>query len=61
MKTEAKDLGMETHLGKGVVKKEKFPYNREASQRCVCGELWDLRGKPNLWVGGSGGNHRIHA
>ena len=31
MKTEAKDLGMETHPGKGVVKKEKFPYNREPS------------------------------
>ena len=52
MKTEAKDLGMETHPGKGVVKEEKFPYNREPSHRCVCGELWNLRGQPNQWLGG---------
>ena len=25
--------------------KEKFPHNRKPSHRCVCGELWNLRGQ----------------
>ena len=29
MKTETKDLGMETRPGEGVVKKEKFPHSRK--------------------------------
>jgi len=48
MKTETKDLGIETHPGKGVVKKEKFPYNRKPSHRQVSGQLWHLRGQHNI-------------
>ena len=42
MKTEIKDIGMEPHPGKGVVKKEKFPHNRKPSHRQVSGELWNV-------------------
>ena len=44
MKTETKDLGMETRPGEGVVNKETFPHNRKPSHRCVCGELWNITG-----------------
>ena len=42
MKTETKDLEMETCPREGVVKKEKLPHNRKHSHRCVSGELWSL-------------------
>ena len=45
MKTESKDLGMETHPGEGVMK--KFPHNRKPFHRRVCMELWNLRGRHN--------------
>ena len=47
---ETKDLGMETCSGEGVVKKEKFPHNRNPSHRWICGEFWNLRGQHN-WEG----------
>ena len=47
MKPETKDLGMETHPVKGVVKEDKFPHNRKPSHRRVSGELWHLRWQYN--------------
>ena len=47
IKRETKELGTETHPGKGVVKEEKFPDTREPSHQWVCGEFWNLRGKHN--------------
>ena len=47
MKTENKDLGMETCPGEGVMKEEKFPHNRKPSHRWVCGEFWNLRRQRN--------------
>ena len=41
MKTESKDLGMDTHPGEGVMK--KFPHNRKPFHRQVCMELWNPR------------------
>ena len=38
---------METCLGEGVVKEEKFPNTRKPSHRQVCGEFWNLRGQHN--------------
>ena len=61
MKTETKDLGMETHPGEGVVNKETFPHNRKPSHRCVCEDLWNLRRQHNWGAGGGAGEtHRIH-
>ena len=37
--------GMETHLGEGVMKEEKFPNTRKPSHRWVCEEFWNLRGQ----------------
>ena len=45
-KRETKELGMETHPGKGVLK-EKFPNTRKPSHRQVCGEFWNLIGWHN--------------
>ena len=42
-----KKIGMEIHLGKGVLKEEKFPNSRKLSHWQVCGELWNLRGQHN--------------
>ena len=47
MKTEAKDLGMETCPGEEVMKEEKFSHNRKPSHRHVSGELCNLRGQHN--------------
>ena len=33
VKRETKDFGMETHLGEGVVEKEKIPHIRKYSHR----------------------------
>ena len=44
MKTETKYFGTETHPVEGVLK-EKFPYSKKPSHRCVCGELWNPRGQ----------------
>ena len=44
MKAETKDFGTETHPTEGVLK-EKFPYSKKPSHRCVCGELWNPRGQ----------------
>ena len=43
---ETKELGTETHSGKGVMK-EKFPNTRKPSHQQVCGEFWYLRGQHN--------------
>ena len=44
-KKRAKELGMETHPGEGVMKEEKFPNTRKPSHWHVCVEFWTLRGK----------------
>ena len=51
MKTETKDLGMETCSGERGVKEEKFPYNRKPCHRPFCGELWNLRGQYKMGGG----------
>ena len=38
---------METRPGKGVMKEEKFPHNKQPSHWHVCGEFWNLRGQHN--------------
>ena len=43
---QTKDLGTETHLGEGVMKK-KFPHSRKPSHGRVHGEFWNLRGQHN--------------
>ena len=47
MKTEIKDLGVETFSGGGVMKEEKFPHNRKPSHRHFSREFWNLRGQNN--------------
>ena len=47
MKKETKELGMEIHPRKGVMKEEKFPNSRKSSHRWVCEEFWNLRGQHN--------------
>ena len=47
---ETKEVGMDTHPGKGVLKEEKFPNTRKPSHWWVCGEIWNLRGEHN-WEG----------
>ena len=43
-KKRDKELGMEIHSGKGIV---KFPNTRKLSHRWVCGGFWNLRGHHN--------------
>ena len=43
-KKRDKELGMEIHSGKGIV---KFPNTRKLSHRWVCGGFWNLRGQHN--------------
>ena len=38
-KRETKELGMDTHLGEGVVKGEKFQNTRKPSHWWVCGSF----------------------
>ena len=38
---------METHVGEGVIKEEKFPNTRKPSHQRLCGEFWGLRGQHN--------------
>ena len=47
IKRKIKELGMETHPGKGVIKEEKFANTRKPSHWRVCGEFWNLRGQHN--------------
>ena len=46
-KKREKEVGMEIHPGKGVLKKEKFPNTRKHSHCQVCGEPWNLIGQHN--------------
>ena len=46
-KRETKEVGMEIHPRKGVLKEEKFPNTRKHSHQQVCGEFWNLRGQHN--------------
>jgi len=44
---EKKEVGMEIHPTKGVLKEETFPNTRKHSHWQVCGESWNLRGQHN--------------
>ena len=44
---ETKEVGMELHPRKGVLKREKFPNTRKHSHCRVCGEPWKHRGQHN--------------
>ena len=46
-KKETKEVGTELCLGKGVLKREKFPNTRKHSHCRVCGEPWKHRGQHN--------------
>ena len=46
-KRETKEVGMELHPRKGVLKREKFPNTRKHSHCRVCAEPWKHRGQHN--------------
>jgi len=46
-KIETKEVGMQLHSGKGVLKREKFPNTRKHSHCQVCGKPWKHRGQHN--------------
>ena len=46
-KKETKEVEMELHPRKGVLKREKFPNTRKHSHCQVCGEAWKHRGQHN--------------
>ena len=49
IKRETKEVGMETHPRKGVLKEEKFPDTRKPSHQRVCGEFGISEGNVTWW------------
>ena len=46
-KNETKEVGMELHPGKEILKREKFPNTKKHSYCRVCAEPWKHRGQHN--------------